>query len=210
MPHTLKYNLEFRPVYWQNLNQELISQIKGEIRQQIAFNNQDPMIFENLPSDILDSALRQNRILGYAVNGSEFLGGEHLPDYLDGEVEIARIIMYNANLDVTSIRARRVDSEIHYRIVDEYETIFVGFLLISYEPFTFEEIVDHLKYLRSIDEPQKPLTNGFDYFSDISWADNLEEIRDYIEVRSLFYPELNQWFKEEAHEAMLMHKSKPS
>ena len=48
------------------------------------------------------------------------MGGEYLPDQEDGEVEIARIEIDSTTADVTSVYASLTDTEIHYRVVDEY------------------------------------------------------------------------------------------
>jgi hypothetical protein len=56
-----------------------------------------------------------------------FMGGEYLPDYLAGEVEIVRVELRSTTADVISLRARQVgpkDRSIEYRLVDEYETEF--------------------------------------------------------------------------------------
>ena len=50
------------------------------------------------------------------------MGGEYLPDYLPGEVEIARLVLDSVTRDVISFRARRRRGgrRILYRVVDEY------------------------------------------------------------------------------------------
>jgi hypothetical protein len=50
------------------------------------------------------------------------MGGEYLPDYEQGEVEIARLVLASTTQDVYSVRARWVGSVLRYHIVDEYET----------------------------------------------------------------------------------------
>jgi hypothetical protein len=48
------------------------------------------------------------------------MGGEHLPDRRDTEVEIARINIDSTTSDVTSVYARPGKGRIYYRVVDEY------------------------------------------------------------------------------------------
>ncbi len=73
----------------------------------------DPALLHDVPHD----AARQS--LG-RIHPS-FMGGEYLPGYLPGEVEIARICLRSTTSDVISLRARPNEAGIAYRIADEYE-----------------------------------------------------------------------------------------
>ncbi len=117
--------------------------------------------------------------------------GEYLPDLLPREVEIARIVLQSATGDVVSVRARRSDGVIEYRVVDEYETLFTFQPQLSQEPLTLEEIITLIDGLQEED--------GSAYI----WAvlemnfpdDEREDASDFLSVHSDFYPGLYAHFE---------------
>ena len=72
-------------------------------------------------------------------------GGEDLPELLEGEVEIARMTLANSvHGEVTSLRAARPggkSSEIHFRMVDEYEEEIELHVQTARTPLTTEEVL---------------------------------------------------------------------
>ena len=72
------------------------------------------------------------------------MGGEYLPDCTEDETEIARIELESTMADVTSIRAKRVDDEYHYNVVDEHGDTYNLFIDSTYETFTFAELIDFI------------------------------------------------------------------
>lgn len=72
------------------------------------------------------------------------LGGEHLPEYLPKEVEIARIVTGTDIVDVVSIRARsiRAGGLLYYRIVSECDdSVWSGTPKSSSRPLSLRELV---------------------------------------------------------------------
>jgi hypothetical protein len=108
--------------YWSDADPlaSIIRNVKGENRRQMI---RDYWAAGKL--DELDSALLRDEVddevrkrLG-RIHPS-FMGGEYLPGYLPGEVEIARIALQSTTSDVISFRAKPVPRGIAYRVVDEY------------------------------------------------------------------------------------------
>jgi hypothetical protein len=62
------------------------------------------------------------------------LGGQFIPPYLTGEVEIARICLQSTTSDVISLRARPLPERIAYRIEDEYRGVFTLPIATAPEP----------------------------------------------------------------------------
>jgi hypothetical protein len=73
-----------------------------------------------------------------------------LPELLETEVEIVRIIMPGTTLyDVTSVRARQDwGGKILFRIVDEYESVFSTTLSDADQPLTCGELIELLDSIR--------------------------------------------------------------
>ena len=69
------------------------------------------------------------------------MGGEYLPSYQREETEIGRIELESTTSDVISIRARWEDGQIHYRVVDEYDTEFDCKLDRSDGPLSLDEFI---------------------------------------------------------------------
>jgi hypothetical protein len=124
-------------------------------------------------------------------------GGEDLPDTGKGEIEIARLAYTcTVHCEVTSIRARRSGGRIHYRVVDEYETAITCGREWSDHPLTLGELIDLIE-----ESSDGDYREGL-YFGDLQsrlWIGDgtkVEDLEDFIEVSSPFYPELTKWFQE--------------
>ena len=130
-----------------------------------------------------------------------FMGGEYLPDYLDGEVEIARVSLKSVTCDVYSIRARKNDDgQIQYRVVDEYNSWDNGLFILNpestTEPFTFGEMVSFIDNVDWTDcgGADKGLTTGFrdmNYNAVGPGRRELEDLVNFVSVSSFFYPDMN-------------------
>src|SRR5207245_8542767 len=86
--------------------------------------------------------------------------------------------------DVISLRARRADKRIHYRLVDEYETQYEIEPASSDEPLTFGELVE--------------LINNIQREGDL-WFQSLRDANreSFIHVSSEFYPQLAAYYQAE-------------
>jgi hypothetical protein len=130
-----------------------------------------------------------------------WLGGEELPDYLPGEVEIARIIIHNHVLDVISIRARRetrgtMKRRAHwvYRMVDEHGMEFWLTPAGSVEPLSEAGLRGLIDCAASRAFP----ADGRPFLDRLRADMDPDEGETFAQVESLQYPELGQYFAEQA------------
>ena len=88
-----------------------------------------------------------------------WMDGEYLPDYLPGEVEIARIVLESVTQDVVSIRARRRGSvrRIVYRVVDQFGSEFDFSPRSSRRPLSHGRLARLIDTLRNITNPVEGL-----------------------------------------------------
>jgi hypothetical protein len=126
------------------------------------------------------------------------MGGEYLPDYHPGEIEIARVAYDSVTNDVASIRARPGpgDQPILYRIVDDWSECEEYSLQrdFSEHPLTLQELI-HLIDTASGDDKVQPVLGLLNIKFECS-DDPISELASFIEVSSEFYPDLakHYWF----------------
>ncbi len=197
----VRFNLDFRPPsYFQDVDPPtlIVASILGEerrkdVKERIAKGTLHPVICGDwLTESKLDDDLRT--LIGRSH--PRFMGGEYLPPLADDEIEIARIVCASIMQDVTSIRARRRSSRIHYRVVDEYENQFATSRAWSLKPLTMRELVSLINS-SGIDDGL--MDHGLVY-SIIDATDEPESVRDFITVASSFYPELEAYFEHATNE----------
>ncbi len=117
--------LDWRPAnYWDHADpvSALLANVKGEVRRTIvkdALNSNMPL--PDLEA-LLQEELSEEERRAWGSCHPDCMGGEYLPGYLPGEIEIARVVFESVTRDVISIRARRRlgGKRILYRVVDEY------------------------------------------------------------------------------------------
>lgn len=215
MPDKSKYNLTFRPQsYWDDPLRTLLANIKGEHRRRTALDLirqgrldalEQWLVAERLPDRVRELAGQIHPM---------FMGGEYLPDFAEGEVEIARVSLESTTSDVISIRAKRKSGAIDYRIVDEYESAFKFAPKVSKEPLTLGELItliDCVEYQDS--DGSKGLTNSFrdsnfEAYRSEDASQRARELVDFVRVTSSFYPELERWYRHEAQEWLEEHTRK--
>jgi hypothetical protein len=122
-----------------------------------------------------------------------FMGGEYLPDYENGEVEIARLELRSVTADVISIRARREGKLLHYRVVDEYGAEFELQRQSSRQPLTLAQLI------RFIDGSSHPdlsagLALGYNEMNANGGVTGREELQDFTTVCSELYPQLQEHY----------------
>jgi hypothetical protein len=207
--------LSFRPTtYWEHDNpvSAIVSNIKGTYRrekiteiltaegEEREMNNAFPGIsahpdfYEDDPDDDLPLTL--------AGIHPAMMGGEFLPKYLRGEVEIARIELQSVTADVCSIRARRRsrESKILYRIVDEYPEEGRWHIRVrsSSVPLTFRKLIE------LIDTAESPLSNPDTACDDLTDSmrndagDDFDSAAGFVSVSSHFYPDLGDYYESKA------------
>jgi len=110
----IKY--DFRPrSYWDPLDlRQLVANIKGAERKKRALALLKQGRLEEANDFILaDTLSEEDREMAGRIHPA-FMGGEYLPDYRPGEVEIARVTVASMLEDVTSVRARPHGARIGY------------------------------------------------------------------------------------------------
>src|SRR5690606_33826155 len=98
------------------------SLIKGAARKRYA---RDVLTLERRSAvfpDLLRPGLEPRSVRGLAAIQPDLVIGEHLPDFLPGEIEIARMEIRGPVANLISFRVRPIEGErVVYRIVDDYD-----------------------------------------------------------------------------------------
>ena len=200
----LPYDLDFRPdAYWDTPVDPNVN-IKGEwrrkkIKEATAAGEVDeipPAIF----GDSLSPPLRE-------FTGSlhpKLMGGEYLPDYEPGEIEIVRLCLDSTTGDVISLRAMREGPNIRYRWADEYEDDpdFIVSNDLSKVPLSLRELIDLLQNTTNPDY-QGMGTNLIEMFRNDQTEDGtFAEAASFMRVESEFYPDLAAWYRHDTEEGL--------
>ena len=191
MPDKNKYKMDFRPNgYWQNATITRIANIKGEVRRRTVMEAIYSRNTEGLEDSMLDESLPDNMREAVGKIHPELMGGEFLPDAEENEVEIARVTLKSTTGDVFSIRARYDGNHIHYRVVDEYDSDLMVSPQGSVFPLTFGELISLIDGTEGASDEGRGLTSVFRKGAS----------SDFVNVTSIFYPDLERWYGEEAAE----------
>ena len=187
-------DLSFQPgTYWPDdaCRTALLGNIKGTVRRRLLQESIEAGAGDIPPEALLQPALGEDLRRDLGRIHPSLMGGEYLPDYLETEVEIARIVLESVTGDVISIRARIGGEGIAYRIVDEYELDYTCAIPTSLRPLTQGEMI---RLLEASDHPAGPglvvqLLEGTGYYT-------FESCLSFVTVESDFYPGLRAHFKE--------------
>jgi hypothetical protein len=128
-----------------------------------------------------------------------FMGGEYLPCYQRGEVEIARIELQSTTSDVISVRARPSGSRILYRVTDEYKTEYELPQKGSRRPFSLGEFIRFLDAVKRVGGGADPEWHRFGFVllynqGHLECGAELESLRNFTRVDSDIYPELGDHY----------------
>jgi len=180
------FNFDFRPMYFgpEELKTHYGARVKGELRRQAAMDMADAGDFDE---EVMSSKLSEEHREAVGAVHPWLMGGEYLPDFMEKEVEIARVTLASTTMDVTSIRAQKSNDGYTFRIVDEYENEFEFDPKTSARPLSFKELI------RIIDDCE--LATG-PRDMNLEGGCTPEEIYDFATVTSVFYPELSAYFSE--------------
>ncbi len=199
----------YRPTTYWDIPDELLANIKGEHRRQLIKRLARTGDLADLDGRWFAETLTEDEQNALAMIHPSFMGGEFLPDYPSGEVEIARVCLESFLADVISIRARKDGSQIRYRIVDEYENEFEFAPTVTDTPLSLAELI------RLIDTASNPFTDSVGLTNSFR-DDNLEPgidpetLVDFVRVSSLFYPQLEEYYRAEAREWLAAVQSRHS
>jgi hypothetical protein len=197
----------YRPEsYWDVSDplQAIAINVKGTRRRQMIRDYWEAGAVADLEQGLLLGCLTEEDRASLGRIHPSFMGGEYLPDYAEGEGEIARIELQSTTADTISIRARKDGDRIEYSIVDEYETEFSVFPKNSEGPLTLAELIG------LIDGATEEGSLGL-YYTQMNYEGGersiewLDQMRLFTRVESAFYPQLNLhyeklldvWYQEE-------------
>jgi Txe/YoeB family toxin of Txe-Axe toxin-antitoxin module len=187
-------DLNYRPnsYFWAyKIGVHLSSQIKGSRRKTLyeASVDEDEI---NAINDFLSKptlSLHERDFKGRLH--PSFMGGEFLPDRVNGEIEIARITLRSITEDVTCLNVRLRKNGIYYQVVDEYDgdTIEGKSKTLRKLPMTLGEMTDFfLNAWRLIDVLEMNFGERFQ-------EDNFDsdEVRMFIsDASSSFYAQFGE------------------
>jgi hypothetical protein len=189
---------QFRPEsYWtpaRNPLEAALRNVKGRNRRAMIRDYNKAGNLEELDDELLADTLGEPERRSLGRIHPSFMGGEYLPNYHRGEVEIARIELQSTTSDVISLRARPLGSRIKYRVVDEYETEHRLPQQTSARPFSLAGLVLFLDSVERRDVNEPDWTQfGFVLSSNqcnLDCGTDLETLRDFTRVESDYYPDL--------------------
>jgi len=196
------FDYAYRPQsYFQDVDPKalILSSILGEerrrdVQQRLESEDFDPAVWgEWLTESKLDDQTR--KLIG-SIHPA-FMGGEYLPQFGQNEIEIVRIVLASVTQDVISIRARRAGKRIAYRVVDEYETEFALPRNSSAAPMSLRQLI---AFIDGTNHAQEAEVNGlvFSVLDALIGCGELESLRGFVSVSSVFYPELQKYYDAEA------------
>ncbi len=186
----------FRPAsYWdaEDLRQ-LVANIKGAERKKIALRLIAEGRLDEAEGIVLaDTLSERERTIAGQLHPA-LMGGEYLPDYESGEVEIARVTMASTTQDVISIRTHPQPGGIGFRVVDEYGSSFTIEPSFAKRPLTLSQLI------RLIDtgegDKMGPIGLGVIQINFECSEEPAEDYADFMDFSSEFYPDLGRhyWF----------------
>ena len=202
-----RFEFRFRPgSYWDHADPltAILSNIKGENRRRMVYrvlSGQAPRNLGELPSGFFEAELDHSTRAQVSAMDPSWMGGEYLPGYLPGEVEIARIVLDSTTQDVISFRARRRRGgrRILYRVVDEYpETgVWTCRPASSAQPLTFGQVILLIDTARSPDMDEYRGTLP-DLLREGQHDCAPQELASFVAVESDVYPELSAYYEAQA------------
>ena len=187
-------DLSFRPssrLFPLTAEKLLLSRVKGTQRREslTAAIEQDRLGDLN-PFFTQTSLSAEDRRARAAIHPS-FMGGEYLPDFEEGELEMARLSLRSVTADVISIRLRRTEDSFVYRIVDEYMDQDPNGLLD--EPTTI--VVDQPLTMKDFGAFVVQVSR-MDHWCGPESHETEEEAQDFVVATSEFYPEFGDYIAE--------------
>ena len=201
MTRSANINMSFRPdSYWpESLTQEqLIARIKGKARQAIVRNILQTEGFPGLAAFFAREELDDNERRIWGRFHPMFMGGEYLPSMEEGEVEIVRVSLESTTNDQISIRAKRKDGIIFYRVVGEYyDEEAMRYQLPfdqSEEPLTLAKLVQLIDGSRIPDDIYSGGLVIGSWESTFEYDPDVELAVRFVSIESHFYPELADYY----------------
>ena len=174
--------------------QAILKNVQGARRRRIIHDYFAAGRLEELTDAILLDVLSDDQRAWLEAIHPSFMGGEYLPPYRAGEVEIARIELQSTTADVISVRAQPANIRMVYSICDEYDSTFTVLPASSVCPLTLAELIgmiDNAGFRESL---------GIDYTvrnyeGGTRTAERLELLKTFTRVESIFYPQITLHYR---------------
>ena len=189
-------DLDFRPSsYWNATDPAaaITQNIKGQLRREMVrdfISGNVPEILGEIDDELLKDEVSDETRRFLGCMHPSWMGGEYLPGYPRGEVEIARIVLKSTLGDVMSIRARRTHAgTVLLRMVDEYESVFRSVHARAKRPLTLGQLVEFIDNINMVGEREPTLP----------WVEACVEYGaegdiGFATVESDAYPELGAYY----------------
>ncbi len=132
--------------------------------------------------------LRNYRPKSISFKESPLFISNFLPSLDEGEIELAIINLATTTGDVYSIRLKKESDHLLVNVLDEYQTLYVGFNNLYSQIPTQGELFDIITNMNSDDENQ-PFWLSMVKHNNFR---TIPEIKEFIRINSKFYPNLNQ------------------
>ncbi len=190
-------NYAFRPSsYWDapNPSTAILRNVTGENRRKIIAGSLRDGNVDELPPALLQDETDEGTRDRLGQIHPSFLGGEFLPGYLSGEVEIARICLQSTTCDVITLRARPTPGGIAYRVEDEYEGEFTLPFAVSAQPLTLGEMIQQFEQGR-LNELDAAGGLALGYNNLNAEGDEYENLRHFTVISSTLYRQLEEHFE---------------
>ncbi len=184
-------NLAFRPsvkLFPMPVEKLLLSKVKGTWRREVLNLAVEEDRLHEIDPFFTRTALSNDERRARAAVHPRFMGGEYLPDFEEGEVEVARLDLRSVTSDAISVRVRLVNKHFIYRVVDEYMDEYENGLLgspsgiASDKPLSLGEFGSFVVIASRITEICEP-----DRF------DSEEEAQNFVFASSEFYPDFGAY-----------------
>jgi hypothetical protein len=198
MKHYPKINYSFAPKSYLADSDPLaaiLRNVKGENRRQMIRHFWDSGKFEELDIELLRDEIGDDARKRLGAIHPSFMGGEYLPGYFPFEVQIARICLESTTSDVISLRAHPTGKAIAYRVVDEYDGVFVLPIPESERPLTLAELIRQLDegQMKNDCFPNGGLSLGYNNLN--ADASDRERLRYFTSISSDVYTQLNAHYE---------------
>ena len=194
-----RIDLDFRPQsYWDHADpaSAILQNIKGQVRRTMVrdfIEGTAPAELGAIEPELLESEVDGDTRAFLGRIHPSWMGGEYLPGYGTGEVEIARIALKSSTGDVIRFRAHRnrPGALLRYSVVDEYETEYTATRLTSGRPLSPRQLI------KFIDEVE----GGFHENTGHPFVENIiiggaEGDVSFANVESELYPQLKEYFRD--------------
>ena len=193
----LNFDFNYQPTsYWPQSRtpEQLLANIKGEVRRGIARGILQNEGFVGLKEFLSREELNESdRVLWGRVDPA-CMGGEYLSSLQEGKVEIARISLNSITYDQISIRAKQVNNEIRYSVVNKYDCEAPKLPPVTHRPLKLGELISMIDAFHDQDfYAPYGIMRGF-------WEETLEGTEDILEamsfatISSAYYPELANYY----------------